>query len=194
MVHIHRNTELHQLPCRTSTYRVCVRSRKERSHSETKIYNKGSEKACAVTDVTGLLILSYLQPVWYKLIRPHQSPAISPPPPHIPRKSPVYRYKTISSDTDRSARQRCECYPLLTVKTPTRCNSVSKLLLFLIFKWSSTCFGWHTVHHQEPKTAQAAAGFAYVEGCQTCSCWTMSNNCTSDNLPRMQNQRLLVQF
>jgi hypothetical protein len=23
------------------------------------------------------------------------------------------------------------------------------------FKWSSTCFGWHTAHHQEPKTAQA---------------------------------------
>jgi len=45
------------------------------------------------------------------------------------------------------------------------------------FKWSSTCFGRHTVHHQEPKTAQAASGFAYVEGCQTCSCWTTSNDC-----------------
>jgi len=32
------------------------------------------------------------------------------------------------------------------------------------FKWSSTYFGRHTAHHQEPKTAQAASGFAYVEG------------------------------
>jgi len=35
--------------------------------------------------------------------------------------------------------------------------------------WSSTCFGWHTAHHQDPKTAQAASGFAYVKGC-----WTLS--------------------
>jgi hypothetical protein len=57
------------------------------------------------------------------------------------------------------------------------------------FKWSSTYFGRHTAHHQEPKTAQAAFGFAYVEGCWTCSCWTLSdsvrylttpNNCTSN--------------
>jgi hypothetical protein len=27
------------------------------------------------------------------------------------------------------------------------------------FKGSSTCFGRHTAHHQEPKTAQAASGF-----------------------------------
>ena len=31
-----------------------------------------------------------------------------------------------------------------------------------------TCFGRHTAHHQEPKTAQAASGFAYVEGYRTC--------------------------
>jgi len=40
--------------------------------------------------------------------------------------------------------------------------------------WSSTCFGRHTAHHQEPKTALAAFGFAYVEGCWTCRCWTLS--------------------
>jgi len=44
------------------------------------------------------------------------------------------------------------------------------------FKWSSTCFGRYTAHHQEPKTAQAASGFAYVEGCGTCSCWTLSGS------------------
>jgi hypothetical protein len=44
------------------------------------------------------------------------------------------------------------------------------------FKWSSTCFGRNTVHYQEPKTAQAASGFAYVEGCRTCSCWTLSGS------------------
>jgi len=35
------------------------------------------------------------------------------------------------------------------------------------FKWSSTCFGRYTAHHQESKTAQAASLFAYVEGCPT---------------------------
>jgi len=38
---------------------------------------------------------------------------------------------------------------------------------FFLFVWSSTCFGWHTAHHQEPKTALAASGFACVEGCWT---------------------------
>jgi hypothetical protein len=61
------------------------------------------------------------------------------------------------------------------------------------FKWNLTCFGQHTAHHQEPNTAQAASGFAYVESFRTCSCWmlsgsvrymTTSNNCTSNNLLR----------
>jgi len=53
----------------------------------------------------------------------------------------------------------------------------------LIFIWTSTCFGRHTAHHQEPKTALSASGFAYVEGCWTCSCWTLSasSNYTSNN-------------
>jgi hypothetical protein len=40
--------------------------------------------------------------------------------------------------------------------------------------WNSTYFGRHTAHHQEPKTAMAASGFSYVEGCWTCSWWTFS--------------------
>ena len=36
----------------------------------------------------------------------------------------------------------------------------------------------------------------HLVGCWTCSCWTLtaSSNYTSNNPPRMQNQRLLVQF
>ena len=76
-------------------------------------------------------------------------------------------------------------------KNPTRCNNVSKLY-YSIFIWNSTCFGRHTAHHHEPKTALAASGFSYVEGCWTCSWWTlsgtlcltMSTNYTSNNLPR----------
>jgi len=67
-------------------------------------------------------------------------------------------------------------------------------IYYSIFMWSSTCFGRHTAHHQEPKTALAASGFAYVESCWTCGCWTASSNHTSNNFPCMQNQRLLVQF
>ena len=45
---------------------------------------------------------------------------------------------------------------------------------YFIFIWSSTCFGRHTAHHQEPKTALAASGFPYVEGWWTCSWWALS--------------------
>jgi hypothetical protein len=37
-------------------------------------------------------------------------------------------------------------------KNPTSCNNVSKCY-YSIFIWSLTCFGRHTSHHQEPKTA-----------------------------------------
>jgi len=60
---------------------------------------------------------------------------------------------------------------------PTRCNSVWKF--YFLFIWSSTCFERHTAHHQESKTALAASGFAYVEGCWTCSCWTLSGRVCS---------------
>jgi len=58
-------------------------------------------------------------------------------------------------------------------KNPTRCKSVPNFY-YSIFILSSTCFGRHTAHHQEPKTALAASGFSYVEGCWTCSWWTLS--------------------
>jgi hypothetical protein len=79
-------------------------------------------------------------------------------------------------------------------ENPTRGNSVSTF--YFIFIWSLTCLGRHTAHHQEPKIAIAASGFAYVEGCWTCSCWTLSasSNHTSNNPLRLQNYRLLVQL
>ena len=58
-------------------------------------------------------------------------------------------------------------------KNPTRCNNVSKFY-YSIFIWSSTCFGRHIAHHQELKTALAASGFSYVEGCWMCNWWTLS--------------------
>ena len=98
-------------------------------------------------------------------------------------------------------------YSLLTnmrfiKKNPTRCNKVSKFY-YSIFIWNKTCFGRHNVHHQEPNTALAAPGFSYVVGCWTCSWWTLSgrvlclttsSSYTSNNLPRMKNQGLPVQF
>jgi len=81
-------------------------------------------------------------------------------------------------------------------KNLSKCNTVSKFY-YSIFIWSSTCFGRQTAHHQEPKTALAAYGFSYVEGCWTCSWWTLSGtvclttstNYTSNNLPRMKNHQ-----
>ena len=80
-------------------------------------------------------------------------------------------------------------HSIIHKENPTRSNSASKF--YFIFIWSSTCFGRHTAHHKKPKTAIAAPGFAYVGGCWT---WTAPSNYTSNNPPRMQNQRLLVQF
>ena len=83
----------------------------------------------------------------------------------------------------------------IQTENPTRCNNVSKFY-YSIFIWSSACFGHHTAHHQEPKTALAASGFPYVEGCWMCSWWTlsMSTNYTSNSPPHMKNHRLPVQF
>jgi hypothetical protein len=55
-------------------------------------------------------------------------------------------------------------------------------------------FGRHTAHHQEPKTTPAASGFLYAEGYWTCSWRTLSANYTFNNLPRIKNQWLPVQF
>ena len=54
----------------------------------------------------------------------------------------------------------CPCIIVRSIKkNPTRCNNVSKFY-YSIFIWSSTCFGWHITHHQEPKSALAASGFS----------------------------------
>ena len=58
-------------------------------------------------------------------------------------------------------------------KNRTKCNNVSKFY-YSIFIWSSTCFGRHAAHHQEPKTVLAASGISCFEGCWTCSWWTLS--------------------
>jgi hypothetical protein len=50
-------------------------------------------------------------------------------------------------------------HSIIHIENPTRWNSVSKF--YFIFIWSSTHFGQHTVHHQEPKTALAASAFAF---------------------------------
>jgi hypothetical protein len=66
----------------------------------------------------------------------------------------------------------CVHHRIIHKENPTKCNSVSKF--YFIFIQSLTCFGRHTAHHQELKTALAASGFAYVEGCWTCSFWTLT--------------------
>jgi len=52
-------------------------------------------------------------------------------------------------------------HSIIHKENPTRCNSVSKF--DFIFIWSSACFGRHTAHHQEAKTALAASTYAKPE-------------------------------
>jgi hypothetical protein len=64
-----------------------------------------------------------------------------------------------------------------------------KILLFQ-FIWSSTCFGQHTAHHQEPKTALAASSFSNMEGCWMCNWWTLSGTDTvPDNVHQLHVQQ-----
>jgi len=113
------------------------------------------------------------------------------------------RYKRRMKDESEESQEIKYIHLKFLQWKPQQDATVYQSFIIPYFKWSSACFGRHTAHHQEPKTAQAASGFAYVEGCRTCSCWTLSdsirylmtsNNSTSNNLPRMQNKRLLVQF
>jgi len=64
-------------------------------------------------------------------------------------------------------------------------------IYYSIFIWRSTCFGQHTAHHQEPKTALAASGLRAwkVVGC--CGCWTPT---TSNNLPHTQTRGCQCSF
>jgi len=52
-----------------------------------------------------------------------------------------------------------------TIHTEKSNKMQQHIKIYSIFIWSSTCFGWHTARHQEAKTALAASGFAYMEGC-----------------------------
>jgi hypothetical protein len=63
-----------------------------------------------------------------------------------------------------------------------------KIFYYCIFIWSSTCFGQHAAHHQEPKTALTDSGFSYMKGCfdlwlvdvvRHSMCLTMSTDHTS---------------
>ena len=78
--------------------------------------------------------------------------------------------------TNRLSKKSLKEEKIFIKKNPTRCKNISIFLYYYysIFIRSSTCFGRHTAHHQEPKTALAASGFSYVEGCWTCSWWTLS--------------------
>jgi len=68
-------------------------------------------------------------------------------------------------------------YYLLTVKNPTRCNSVIRILLFLILNEARHVSG-DTLPiirslklHKQPLVLHNT-----VEGCRTCGCWTLSGS------------------
>ena len=71
-------------------------------------------------------------------------------------------------------------------------------IYYSIFIRCSTCFGPHTAHHQEPKTALAASGLHTWEVVGH----VVAGRCQADSVqqPHVQqpstyaNQRLLVQF
>jgi hypothetical protein len=66
---------------------------------------------------------------------------------------------------------------IIRINSQIKSNKMQQFIKIFIsyFMWGSTSFGRHITHHQEPKTALAASGFAYVEGYWTWSCWTLSS-------------------
>jgi len=58
-------------------------------------------------------------------------------------------------------------------------------IYYSIFIWSSTCYGQHTAHHQESKTALAASGL---------HTWKVVGRVVTGRCQAEPNQRLLVQF
>jgi hypothetical protein len=70
----------------------------------------------------------------------------------------IFNGVKIIKETPRSAASRIPCI-ILAEKTQQDAT-VYQTSIILYFKLSSTCFGRHTVHHQEPKTALVASGFA----------------------------------
>jgi hypothetical protein len=84
-----------------------------------------------------------------------------------------YKIRCVNLFSDQFEVRNFWMYLWFIQKNPTKCNSLSKFC-YSIFICSSTCFGRHAAHHQEPKTALAASGFVYMEGCWTCGCWTLS--------------------
>jgi hypothetical protein len=77
--------------------------------------------------------------------------------------------------------------PLIHIKKSNKMQQCIKI--YFIFISSSTCFGQHTAHHQEPKTALAASGFACVKGYWTCSCWTLSGLTAPDSTQQLHVQQ-----
>jgi hypothetical protein len=102
------------------------------------------------------------------------------------RKFPVKRFPLIKHDVRGSVH-----HSTIHKEKSSKMKQFIKIY-YSIFIWSSTCFGLHTAHHQEPKTALAASGFAYVKGC-----WTLRLlDAVSVQQPQRPTtfQRLLVQF
>jgi hypothetical protein len=67
-----------------------------------------------------------------------------------------------------------------------------KILLFPILNEARHVSGDTALHHQEPKIEQAASGFAYVEGCRACSCWTLSGSVSFIRSLKLYKQPLVL--
>ena len=84
-------------------------------------------------------------------------------------------------------------YVILTVKNPTRCKCIEVLLFLISNEAQHDSDDIPPIIRSLKLHKQPLVLHNTVEGCRTCSCWTLSgsvrylttsNNCTSDNLRR----------
>jgi len=129
------------------------------------------------TQSTRMIILNIILPSSPVSSRWHLSFRILPPKPcisHLPVRTtwpvnltllhliPDYLVRITRHEAPHYAISSIPLLTIIHIENPTRYNSVSNF--YFIFIWSSTCFGRHSAHYQEPKTALAASGFAWYGG------------------------------
>jgi hypothetical protein len=87
-----------------------------------------------------------------------------------------------------SADTSCKYPKKFRNENPKRCKNVSTIY-YSIFIWSSTCFGRHTAHHQEPKTSLAATGFFTRERLLDMQMVDVARHSVPDNVNQLHVQQ-----
>jgi hypothetical protein len=111
----------------------------------------------------------------------------------------MHEGSTTLNNKDLDARGFVHHSTILTEKKPNKMQQCIKILLFLILNEAQHVSGDTPPIIRSLKLHKQPLVLHTWKALGTCSCWTLSGGVrylttSNNNLPRMQNQRLLVQF